>query len=107
MHPSLMKNLIVLVEKISIYYLKYVRVVEKKIEKKTHLKNKWPIFFSDVYILNSSSLNLFVVVLAQTECHLVYVKSQLNNFIIIIIMYNVVQSLQLAGSDEFIVIALT
>ena len=92
---------------ISIFYLKYVKVVEKKIEEKKNLKNEWSIFFSSVYSLNSSSLNLFVVVLAQTECHLVYVKSQLNNFIIIIIMYNVVQSLQLAGSDEFIVIALT
>ena len=66
-----MKNLIVLVEKISIYYLKYVRVVEKKIEKKTHFKNKWPILFSNVNSLNSSSFNLFVVVLAHTECHLV------------------------------------
>ena len=63
---------------ISIFYLKYVKVVEKKIEEKKNLKNEWSIFFSSVYSLNSSSLNLFVVVLAQTECHLVYVKLQLN-----------------------------
>ena len=63
---------------VSIFYLKYVKVVEKKIEEKKNLKNEWSIFFSSVYSLNSSSLNLFVVVLAQTECHLVYVKLQLN-----------------------------
>ena len=90
---------------ISIFYLKYVKVVEKKIEEKKNLKNEWSIFFSSVYSLNSSSLNLFVVVLAQTECHLVYVKLQLN---IALLSISLLCTVTPSGFDlSVIVIALT
>ena len=57
------------------------------------------LFLSNVNIMNFSSLNLFVVVLAHTECHLVYVYSLI--FYRHSLLLCTVQSLQLAARVNF------